>query len=188
MRSLSRGNRRLDRPLCLRDLWSRGRRDQSGAAAIDFAFIAPIFLGFVLALLQIAVVSFAKAELENGTEAAARLVLTGQAQSQGFTQAQFASALCGDLPVIFNCSGLMFDLQPQTSITAVNTTAPTLTYDSNGNVTNTWVYNPGTGGQIMVLQVLYRFPVIAGPLFGFSTQPNGALLMVATTVFRNETQ
>jgi Flp pilus assembly protein TadG len=176
-------------PLCrLRDLWSRGRRDQSGVAAIEFAFIAPIFLGFMLALLQIAVVWFAKVELENGTEAAARLVLTGQAQSQGFTRAQFASALCGDLPVIFNCSGLMFNLQPQTSITAVNTTAPTLTYGANGKVTNTWAYIPGTGGQIMVLQVLYEFPVIAGPLFGFSSQPDGALLMVATTVFRNETQ
>jgi len=188
MKSFSAGKRYASLPEFLRAAWVRAHRDQSGATAVEFAFIAPIFVGFLLALLQIAVVWFAKAELQNGTEAAARLVLTGQAQSRGFTQAQFASALCADLPTIFNCSGLMFNLQPQTSITSVNTTAPTLTYDSNGNVTNSWVYNPGTGGQIMVMQVMYQFPVIAGPLFNFSTQSNGTLLLVATTVFRDETQ
>jgi Flp pilus assembly protein TadG len=172
----------------LRRAGARACRDRSGVVAIEFAFVAPIFLGFLLALLQIAVVWFAKSELQNGAEAAARLVLTGQVQSKGMTQAQFAATLCADLPIIFNFSGLMFNLQPQSSITAVDTTAPTLTYDSGGNVSNGWVYDPGTGGQIMVLQVLYPLPVIAGPLFNFSTQPNGTLLLVATTVFRNETQ
>jgi Flp pilus assembly protein TadG len=122
LKSLSPAKQHSGLSNLLRAGWARARGDESGATAVDFAFIAPIFIGFLLALPQIAVVWFAKSELENGTEAAARLVLTGQAQSQ--TRGQFASAICADLPVIFNCSGLMFNLQPQTSLTSANTASP----------------------------------------------------------------
>ena len=166
----------------------RARLDQSGVSAVEFALIAPIFVAIILGTPQAAVVWFAKTKLQDAVGAAARLVLTGQTQSANYTQANFATAMCSNLPVIFVCNGLMINLAPQAPISRVSTAAPTRTYDSHGNVTNTFGFNSGAAGSVMVLQVLYQFPVIAGPLFAFSTQSNGSLLMVATVVFQNEPQ
>ena len=172
-----------------RTLLSRGWRDRSGTTAGEFAIIAPIFFSIVLGVIQVAIVWFAKTELQSATESAARLVLTGQTSATAYnTQAKFLNALCANLPVIFQCSQVMISLAPQASISSVSTATPTLTYNSSGVVTNTFGYNPGTSGQIMVLQVLYQLPVVGAPLFNFSTQSNGSLLVTATVVFENEPQ
>jgi Flp pilus assembly protein TadG len=172
-----------------RALSARGWRDRGGVSAVEFALVAPIFISIVLGIIQVAIVWFAKTELQSATEAAARLVLTGQTSATAYnTQAKFLNALCANLPVIFQCGQVMINLAPQASISSVSTATPTLTYNSSGAVTNTFSYNPGTYGQIMVLQVLYQLPVVAAPLFNFSTQSNGSLLLTATVVFENEPQ
>ena len=42
------------------------------------------------------------------------------------------------------------DLQPASSFNNANVSTPTLTYDANGNVTNTWTVNAGAPNDIMV--------------------------------------
>ena len=172
----------------VRRSWARARRDERGLAAVEFALTVPIFIAIVFGTLQAAVVWFAKTELQSAVGDAARLVFTNQAQASGFTETTFQNAICAELPVIFSCSNLMVSLSPQASISSISTAAPTLTYNASGAVTNTFPYSPGTYGEVMVLQVLYQFPVIGGPLFSYSTQANGSLLMVATAVFQNEPQ
>ena len=162
-------------------------RRQNGAAAIEFALVAAPTIALVLAILQIGLVYFAEAALETTVEDTARLVLTGQAQSEGLTQSQFGQALCNKSPGLFTCSNFMINLQPAASFATINTAAPTLTFDSNGNVTNTWQYNPGNPGDIMVMQVMYQWPVFLGPLgFNLSNLSNGTRLLMSTAVFRNE--
>jgi hypothetical protein len=68
----------------------------------------------------------------------------------------------------------------------MQTSTPTLTYNANGSVSNAWTTNFGTAGSLMVLQVMYQFPAIQGPLFSLSTQSNGTALMISTAVFVNE--
>lgn len=176
--------RRLDKSA--RAIWTRARRDVSGATAVEFALIAPVLAAIIFATLQAAVVYFAKTELQSATETAARLVFTGQTSTTYATEFSFQNALCANLPAIIQCGGVMISLAPQASISSVSTASPTLTYNSQGQVTNTFAYNAGTANQVMVLQVLYQLPVVAGPLFNFSTQSNGQALMVATVVFENE--
>jgi Flp pilus assembly protein TadG len=172
-----------------REFASRAWRDRTGAAALEFALIGPVFIALTLGILQVSIVWFAKTELQSATEHAARLVFTGQTNSTSYnTQAKFLNALCANLPVILQCSGVMINLAPQASISSVSTAAPTLTYSGSGAVTNTFGYNPGTFGDIMVLSVLYQLPVAGAALFNFSTQSNGSLLLVATVVFQNEPQ
>jgi Flp pilus assembly protein TadG len=162
-------------------------RRRDGSAAIEFALVAAPTIALVLAILQIAIVYFAEETLETTVEDTARLVLTGQAQSEGLTQSQFGQALCNKSPGLFTCANFMINLQPAASFATANTAAPTLTYDSNGNVTNTWQYNPGNPGDIMVMQVMYQWPVFLGPLgFNLSNHPNGTRLLMSTAVFRNE--
>lgn len=160
---------------------------ERGAPAVEFALVAAPFVGLMIAILQVGLVYFAQEALESAVEQTARLVLTGQAASAGMTQSQFASALCNNSPGLFNCANFMIDLEPATSFSSANVSQPTLTFNSSGQVTNTWQYNVGGPGDIMVMRVMYQFPTILGPLsFNLSNEPNNALLIMATSVFRNE--
>jgi len=174
-------------------LWlARAGRDVKATTAVEFALVAPLVIALILGAMQIAVIYLAQAELENAAEQAARLVLTNQAPASGSAgQASFQSAVCGYLPALFTCSGVMVDLEAQSvsaeSSDALVMTPPTLTYGSNGQVTNSWNYEPGSPGQLEILRVMYQWPVVAGPLgLVFSDLANGTLLMVSTQVFQNE--
>ena len=82
-----------------------------GVTAIEFAFVAPLFIAILIAALQIATLFIAESYLEAVTETAKRLVLTNAAASD--TQAQFNAAVCKAANgALFNCSGLIIDLEP----------------------------------------------------------------------------
>jgi Flp pilus assembly protein TadG len=160
---------------------------QSGMAAIEFGIVAVPLIAAVIAAIQIGVVSLAQVELETAVEKAARGLLTGQVQQSSLTQTQFASLVCANLPALFSCSGLMVDLQQASSFASATTTAPKLTYDSTGKVTNSWQFQMGGADTIMVLRVFYQFPVIPGPLsFNLGNLPNGKRLLMSTSVFQVE--
>ena len=54
-------------------------------------------------------------------------------------------------------------------------------------MTNTWNYNTGNPGDIVVVQVMYQWPVVLGPLsFTLANLSNGNRLLVSTAVFKNE--
>ncbi len=180
-RCLSSGLRRCRRAL------SRFRAARSGATAVEFAMITPIFLALLIAILQVGTAFFAEQALQSAAVAASRVVLTGQAQSSSMTQAQFLNAICPRVQALFTCSGLMVDVQNYASFSASNYSKPSLTYDAQGNVTNQWSFAPGTAGSIVVVRFIYQWPVIGGPLgFSLSNLPNGKRLMMGVTAFRVE--
>lgn len=88
---------------------------------------------------------------------------------------------------MFDCTKLMIDVQTVGSFSTSSTGAPTLTFNAKGQVTNTWQYNPGGPGQIVVVRVMYLWPVFLGPLgFTLSNEPNGNRLIMASAAFQNE--
>jgi hypothetical protein len=81
----------------------------------------------------------------------------------------------------------MVDVQVASQWSAANPGTPTLTYDSNGNVTNAWQFNPGNAGDIVVVRVMYLWPVFFGPIaFNMANQANGSRLIMASAAFQNE--
>ena len=103
-----------------------GRRED-GAAAIEFAMVAAPFLAMIFAIMETALVFFAGQALETAAADSARLIMTGQAQTQGFSQAQFKSAVCGKVYAMFDCSGgLYVDVKSYT---------PTIGYVISGTLT-----------------------------------------------------
>jgi Flp pilus assembly protein TadG len=185
--------RACGRPMSRFRSWARRaarsgrRRRHSGAAAVEFAVIATPLFALIIGILQIGVIFMAQQQLETAVEKSARTVLTGQAQQGGVTQSQFASALCANLTLLFKCSDVMVDLRSASAFSAADTSAPTLTYDVSGNVTNSWSFEMGTVGTIMVLRVMYRFPVVGGPMsFGLANLGNGKRLLMSTAVFQVE--
>jgi Flp pilus assembly protein TadG len=162
-------------------------RREDGAAAVEFAIIAAPFIALILATVQTALAFFAGQVLESAVADSSRQVLTGSAQNAGLDQAGFASLVCGKIQTLFNCGGLMIDVQTANSFGAANTSPPSLTFDGNGNVTNSWQYNPGNPGDIVVMRVMYQWPVFLGPLgLSLANEGNGNLLLMATAVFKNE--
>jgi Flp pilus assembly protein TadG len=172
-----------------RQLWSCQRlvRSDSGAGAVEFALVAAPFLALLIALLQTGLVFLAGRELDQAVAQASRYILTGQAQNANMTQTQFNSWVCGYVSALFNCNNLMVNVQTYSSFSSASTSAPTLTYNAQGQVTNTWTYAPGGPGDIVVVQVMYQWPVVLGPLgFNLSNLSNGDRLLMSTAVFKNE--
>ena len=160
-------------------------RHQKGATAVEFALVATPFLGLTFAILETAGVFFASQALETATSDSARLIMTGQAQTQGFSQSQFKSAVCAKIFGLFDCeNGVYVDVKTFTSFGNVTMNNPV---DANGNFVNNFTYQPGGPGDIVVVRLFYQWPVYV-TLLGFNLQnmSGGKRLLVATAAFRNE--
>jgi Flp pilus assembly protein TadG len=160
---------------------------QSGAAAVEFGLVAVPFIALLVALFQTALIFLASRELDQATAQASRYIMTGQAQNASMTQAQFTNWVCGYLSALFNCNNVMVNVQTYGSFSSAVTSAPTLTYNAQGAVTNTWTYTPGGAGDIVVVQVMYQWPVVLAPLgFNLGNLGNGDRLLMSTAAFKNE--
>jgi Flp pilus assembly protein TadG len=173
---------------CMR--WPRGSsfaRREDGGAALEFAIVAAPAIALILAILQTALAYFAGQILETAVVESSRLVLTGQASSNGWNQSQFQTQVCNNISALFSCGGIMVDVTTADTFSDANTSMPTLTFDANGNVNNSWNYTIGGPGDIVVMRVLYQWPVFLGPLgLSLSNESNGNMLLMATAVFKNE--
>jgi Flp pilus assembly protein TadG len=161
-------------------------RNEGGALAIEFAIVASVLIALIVGALELFVIVQAQSVLETSAETVGRQVLTGIVQSQGLSQSQFHTLVCNAIPALMKCSGVMVDVQVASSFANANTSAPTITYDAQNNVTNTWQYQPGAPQDIVVLRVMYLWPTIRVPGFNLANQPNGNMLLMATAVFKNE--
>jgi Flp pilus assembly protein TadG len=141
--------------------------DENGATAVEFALVAAPFVALLVAIIQTFIVIFAAQLLETVVTQSSRLILTGQAQSANMTQSQFAAQVCAQVVILFNCSNLMIDVQASSAYN--------------------WQFNPGTAGQVVVVRVMYQWPVFGGPLgFTLSNLSNGNRLIMASAAFQNE--
>ncbi|HEY6259115.1 MAG TPA: TadE/TadG family type IV pilus assembly protein [Xanthobacteraceae bacterium] len=160
---------------------------EDGAATLEFAIVAAPFIGLLVATLQTTLAFFAGQVLESAVADSSREIMTGSAQNANMDQNAFASEVCKKVQALFTCGNLMVDVQTASSFTAANTAVPSLTFDGKGNVTNNWAFQPGNPGDIVVMRVMYQWPVFLGPLgVSLSTESNGNLLLMATAVFKNE--
>jgi Flp pilus assembly protein TadG len=168
--------------------WRAFVADRKGATAVEFALIGPPFIALLVALIQTFLVFFAQQLLESVVTESSRMILTGQAQAQNLNETQFAQVVCSNVVILFDCNKLMIDVQVAGSWTSANAGAPSLTFDSTGNVTNAWQFKPGNPGDIVVVRVMYQWPIFLGPLgFNVANLPNGNRLIMASTAFKNET-
>jgi Flp pilus assembly protein TadG len=160
-----------------------GRRED-GAAAVEFSIVLAPFLAMLFAILETALVFFAGQTLETAVAESARLILTGQAQTGGFSQSAFKDAVCTRIYGLFDCqTGMTVDVQKYTDFSSVDLSRPV---DANGNV-KTGTYNPGGPCEIVVVRLIYQYPIYLAFLgFNLADMSGNKRLLVATSVFRNE--
>ena len=157
---------------------------RAGATASELALIAFPFLAIVFMILNMTLVFFAQQTLQTATTQAARLIMTGQAQKQSMTAAQFKQQICTDGAALFNCANLYVNVQTFASFSAVTMNNPNQSGTFNSA---SFGYNVGSSGNIEVVQVFYQWPLFAN-LMGtqFSNMIGQNQLLVATAAFRNE--
>ena len=166
---------------------SRFARTGQAATAVEFALIAPPFFATLIAIFEVAIFLFAQQVLQNAAVEAGRLFMTGQAQSGNTTQSQFATDICPMIQAVFTCSSLMVNVQNYSDFASATATAPTLTFNSKGQVTNSWSYDPGTPGEVMVVQLIYQWPIVSGPWgYVLPNLGNGYVEMMGVSAFRVE--
>jgi len=160
-------------------------RQQDGVAAVEFAFVAVPFLALTFAILETALVFFAGQTLETAVTDAGRLIMTGQAQTNGWTKDDFKTQVCNRIYGLFDCvNGVYVDVQTYTSFAAINQTPPV----NNGVFDQSKMnFSPGNPGDIEVVTLYYQWPIYLS-LFGIdlANLSNNKRLLVATAVFCNE--
>jgi len=179
---LAHGIKRLARGKTLR----RFSRREDGVAAVEFAIVVAPFLALMFAIMETAIVFFAGQTLETAAADSARLIMTGQAQTASYTAAQFKNAVCAKILGLFNCqSGLQIDVKTYTSFSSVSNAKP---IDANGNLqTSNFGYSPGGPGDIVVVRLMYQWPIYVSLLgFNIADLSGSQRLIMATVAFRNE--
>jgi Flp pilus assembly protein TadG len=176
----------VGRPL----VWIAKRRivqAEDGASTVEFAMLVAPFLALIFAIIETAIVFFAGQALETANADSARLIMTGQAQTQGFSQGQFKGQVCARIYALFNCQGgLYVDVKTYAAFSAINNSQ--LPVDANGNLqTGTFGYQPGGPGDIVVVRLIYQWPVYVSLLgLNLSDAAGSQRIIMSTVAFRNE--
>ncbi len=158
-------------------------RTRAASTAVEFALVATPFFALTFAILQTAIVFFASQSLETAAANVARLILTGQAQTAGWSADQFKQQVCNQIYGIFNCAnGVYVDVETYSSFSSVNLNPPV----QNGTFNSSQLgFNPGGPGDIVVVRLYYQYPVYVN-LLNLSNLNGGLNLLAATAVFKNE--
>jgi Flp pilus assembly protein TadG len=162
-------------------------RSKSGSAAVEFAFVAPVFFMFMFGILEGGIMFFGQAALMNSVQDAARLIRTGQAQNGSMNQASFKTQVCNGISVLLNCNNLTVDVQNYPSgFSAGGLGSPT---DSNGNLkAGQNNYNTGAPCDVVVVRAFYKYTIQTPVISSFlaNTPGNNFNYLTAAAAFRNE--
>ena len=170
----------------LRKTLRRFRRNRRGSAAVEFALVAPVFFALLFAIIETAIVFFAGQLLETVTQDSARMIMTGQAQTTGYSQSDFkTSVVCPKIIVLFDCTnGISIDVQSYSAFSSVSISNP---IDSGKNFVPPNNYSPGGPGDIVVVRLFYQWPLIVTGLgYNIANLTGSKRLLTATAAFRNE--
>ena len=167
-----------------RTVLRRFRRNRRGSAAVEFALVAPVFFALLFAIIETAIIFFASQVLETVTQDSARQIMTGQAQSAAYTQAQFKTFLCGKIPALFDCANVYVDVKSYPAFASVSIADP---IDAGKNFVPNMSYSPGSAGDIVVVRVFYQWPLfVTGLGYNIANLSGSKRLLSATAAFRNE--
>ena len=168
---------------------------QKGSAAIEFAFVAPIFFVLLLGIFESAIMFFSQEVLQSAMGDMGRMIRTGQTSCyttgsggacQAMTQDQFRSLLCAKVAPLLQCnSNLQIDVQAFNGYTNIGN-APPLTA---GNTLDPTLANFQLGGacDVVLARAFYTWPVVTPVMTWFLVNmAGGKHLMIGATAFRNE--
>lgn len=165
-------------------LLDRFRKADSGATALEFGLVATPFLILMIAIMEVALVYFANFSMENAVDQAGRLVRTGQAQQQGFSQSQFKQSICDKVAGLGDCmGGLKVEVKKFNNFGGISLDDP---LTGEGALRDDFGYDPGAGGDVVVVRAFYEWNLTSAIPGTLGNMANGSRLIAAVATFRNE--
>ena len=161
-------------------------KDNSGATAVEFAMIALPFFTVIFGIIEVGLSHFANRMVDNAVITAAREIRTGQAHEGGYDSNTFKTRICSNLPD-FLCSldRLVVDVDKVESFALAKSAGESL-YDEDGNLKEESNYEDAGAGEIVVVNVIYRWPMITSLLSLNLADHGSERYLTSTLVFRNE--
>lgn len=104
--------------------FGRYRKDSSGATAVEFAMIAPLFFLTLGVILETGLMLFTEYVMQTSVQEASRLVRTGQAQNGQYAAADFKGKICRLAGVIINCNKVTVYMASATDFSTLKSTMP----------------------------------------------------------------
>jgi len=148
--------------------------DRRGAAAVEFALVAPIFLVLLSGIIENGLIIFTQSALDNATRDAARMIMLGTT-----SESAFANTIASEVGSLVPSSDIRYNVQSGGNFQSLDTTLKT---DANGSIINK--FSPGVRDQAVLVRVGYNRPFIF-PLYG-SFMGLKSQLLVSTAVMRSE--
>lgn len=183
---------------------SRNRRREKGAAAVEFALVAPVFLAMMFTLFEIGWFHFTNSILDASTANAARLVRTGQVQGwvgdEDQVKERLYNRVCRVAQTWGDCKSIMtVDVQTFPTFAALETdsdTNPPTCADAPPSDLAAIPFEPGADHAIVRVRICILYNTV-NPLVGFRALNNsngvdlaegdtGKRRLVSTMVFKNE--
>jgi Flp pilus assembly protein TadG len=155
------------------------QRDEQGATAVEFAFVAPILAFAVISLIQLGVLGMMITNVDAAVGEASRMIRTGQ-DGAATTAQQFEDQICAKI------GGDIGDCRARTEI-GVRTYPSFAAANAQANAAPDGSYTKGGPGDIVVVKVSYRWPAIM-PYPGEGVGHDGPteLIIPARAAFKNE--
>lgn len=177
-------------------LAKRFTKDEDGATAIEFAFVAIPFFALLFGIMELAIVFFVNSALVHATSEAGRHIRVGNFQACGGVD-EFKAIVCGNMKGLANCwKNVRIDVVEGESFKTITLPdiPPVQPRDSSKTgqdaipQTGNGLYSPNVAGDTMIVRAVLHYRLALPPLLTRLDSPtgSGARTMVATTAFRNE--
>ena len=129
--------------------------------------------------------------LQGGTDDAARVIRTGQAQTSGDAQGLFEEILCDKVDIMITCDDIVYEvikvddgegfggLSDDMSLVEPN-------FNAEGDLQSQG-FDAGQENSLIIVRVTYNYP-LRSPFVGpfLSDRPNNKKLLMATAIIQNE--
>ena len=177
-------------------LAKRFKKNEDGATAIEFAFVALPFFALLFGILELALVFFVNSALAHATSEAGRVLRTGNFQACG-AEDEFKDIVCENMKGLASCSkNLRIDVVEGDSFKTIALPAiplpqlpiPGQTGQNAIPQTVNGVFNSNSAGDLIVVRSTFNYRLALPPLLTRleNVSGTGVRRLTSTTAFRNE--
>lgn len=182
------------RPIGLRGrlVVRRFRRDDRGATAIEFGFVAIPFFALLFAIIETALTFWTTQVLETAVSNASRQIYTGQFQTANSTTTdpsqlatKFRDEVCKSIVALFTCDKIQIDVRSADAFPGSKPSSPL----TNGAIdpAKFGKYEPPAPNKVVIVRAAVEWPVFVSLLNpNQANLANGNRLLMGTATFRTE--
>ncbi len=172
---------------------SRYLKDETGATAVEFAIVGPVFLLLFLSIFETGLMLFTEYSMQVAVQDASRKILTGQAQNAGWSVNKFTDEVCRQATVIRNCKNRLdvYVVSTDGAQTFADLKA-SIPADVSGppnpdETARKRVYNHGKASCKTAVYAFLDWKFSVPLMFALSNKNNNVRRLKAYTIFRTET-